>query len=132
MDGIESSQGRGPRGRCPRCDLCGKVVRIRGIGQEGVLCSTCLGNNLPFVGILSDTDFRGALRDYREGLGSRASDFQNLRLDPYDDDLRRALGGAGKAVGSCSYVGGDGVAERSRGLATKGGCALSLIFHNIR
>ena len=105
---------------------------MRGVGQGGVLCSICLGDNLPFVGIVSETDFRGALRDYREGLGSRASVFQNLRLDPYDDDLRRALGGAGRAVGSCTYLGGDRISERLRGLATRRGCALSLVFHNIR
>ena len=132
MDEFESNASTGPRGRCPRCDSCGRVVRVRGVGQAAVLCSTCLGEALPFVGIVSDSDFRGALRDYREGLGSRASDFQDLRLDPYDDDLRGALGGAGTAVGSCAYVGGDGIAEKQRNLATRGGCALSLVFHNIR
>ena len=132
MDGIDGITSSGPRGRCPRCDICGKVVRVRGVGQTAVLCSTCLGETLPFVGIVSETDFRGALRDYREGLGSQASTFLNLRLDPYDDDLRGALGGAGTAIGKCAYVGGDGVAEKLRGLAKKSGCSLSLVFHNIR
>ena len=132
MDEFDSNAGRGPRGRCPRCDLCGRVVRVRGVDPAAVLCSNCLSEALPFVGIVSDSDFRGALRDYREGLGSQASSFLDLRLDPYDDDLRGALGGAGTAVGSCAYVGGDGVAERLRSLATRSGCSLSLVFHNIR
>ena len=132
MDEDGNNASRGPRGRCPRCDFCGRVVRVRGVGQTAVLCSTCLGEALPFVGIVSESEFRGALRDYREGLGSQASSFLDLRLDPYDDDLREALGGAGTAVGSCAYVGGDKVAERLRNLASRSGCALSLAFHNIR
>ena len=124
--------GRGARGRCPRCDLCGVVVRVRGVSTTNVLCSKCLGENLPFVAIMSDSDFRGALRDYREGLGSRASDFQDLRFDPYDDEIREALGGAGKAVGSCAYLGGDKMTERLRSFATNSGCGLSLLCHNIR
>ena len=132
MEGDPKKCSGEPRGRCPRCGLCGRVVRIRGIDQSGVLCSTCLGENMPFVGIVSETEFRGALRDVREGLGSRASEFQDLRLDPYDDEVREALGGVGAAVGSCAYLGGDRVAKRLRGLAVKGGCRLSLLFHNIR
>ena len=132
MEGDNNVNARGARGRCPRCDLCGAVVRVRGVGDSNVLCSRCLGENLPFVGILSESDFRGALRDYREGLGARASDFQDLRLDPYDDEIREALGGAGNAVGTCAYLGGDRMAECLRSFATKSGCGLSLLCHNIR
>ena len=133
MDGDGSAGGDGgSRGRCPRCDLCGAVVRVRGIDRVNVLCSGCLGANLPFVGLVSETDFRGALRDYREGLGSRASDFQDLRLDPYDDEVREALEGVSTAARDCAYVGGDRIFERLRGLASKGGCSLSLLCHNIR
>ena len=32
----------------------------------------------------------------------------------------------------CSYIGGDEVGGRLRGMAKEGGCALSLLFHNIR
>ena len=85
-------------GRCPRCELCGRVVRVRGVGMFDVLCSGCLSGALPFVGLLSDGEFRGALREYREGLGSRAAEFEGLRLDTYDDAVRRALGGLDGAL----------------------------------
>ena len=67
----------------------------------------CLGGALPFGGIVSEGEFRGALRDYREGLGSRAGEFQGLRFDPYDDEVRGAIGGVGAALGGvCVYWGG--------------------------
>ena len=65
---------------------------MRGVGTVGVLCGDCMGGALPFVGILGDGDFRGALREYREGLGSRAADFEGLRFDPFDDEVREVLG----------------------------------------
>ena len=39
------------RGRCPRCDVCGGVVRVRGVGPVGVWCVECMTNALPFVGL---------------------------------------------------------------------------------
>ena len=81
------------RGRCPRCDVCDRVVRVRGVGSVGVWCVACLSSALPFVGLVRDGEFRGALKEYREGLGSRASQFEGLRLDPYDDEVRGAIGG---------------------------------------
>ena len=69
------------RGRCPRCGVCGAVVRVRGVGAHGVLCAGCVGGALPFNGLVGEGDFRGALREYREGLGSRAADFAGLRFD---------------------------------------------------
>ena len=38
-------------GRCPRCEVCGRAVRVRGVGRVGVWCSGCLGAALPFVGL---------------------------------------------------------------------------------
>ena len=119
-------------GRCPRCEVCGKVVRVRGVGVAGVLCAVCLGGALPFVGLVGEGEFRGALREYREGLGSRAGEFRGLRFDPYDNDVRGVLGGLGPALAGCDYRAGDEVGGRVRGLAKDGGCSLSLLFHNIR
>ena len=76
----------------------------------GVLCCVCLSGALPFVGLLSDGEFRGALREYREGLGSRAAEFEGLRLDPYDDEVRGALGGLDGALRGCGHKGGGEVA----------------------
>ena len=117
---------------CPRCDVCGRVVRVRGVGEDGVWCAGCLSSALPFVGLTGEGDFKGALREYREGLGSRASQFAGLRLDPYDDEVRGALGGAGMALGGCAFTGGDEVAGKLKGMARLGGCRLSLAFLNIR
>ena len=119
-------------GRCPRCDVCGKVVRVRGVGADGVWCASCLSDALPFVGLVGEGEFKGALREYREGLGSRAHQFEGLRFDPYDEEVRRALGGAGMALGGCSYTEGDEVVGKLKGLAKTGGCGLSLMFLNIR
>ena len=56
--------------RCPRCEICGRVVRVRGVGSVGVWCAGCVAGALPFVGLLSDGDFRGAVREFGEGVGS--------------------------------------------------------------
>ena len=102
------------------------------MGSVGVWCVACLSSALPFVGLVRDGEFRGALKEYREGLGSRASQFEGLRLDPYDDEVRGAIGGAGVALGGCAYTGGDEIASKLRGMARVGGCGLSLAFLNIR
>ena len=120
MDGDGEDMGV-VRGRCPRCDVCGRVVRVRGVGDVGVWCASCLSSALPFVGLVGEGDFRGALKEYREGLGSRASQFEGLRLDPYDEEVRGALGGAGMALGGCGYTGGDEVAGKLRAMARLGG-----------
>ena len=130
MAGCGSGEAAVVGGRCPRCDVCGKVVRVRGVGLSGVWCVVCLSDALPFVGLTSEAEFKGALKEYREGLGSRAGQFEGLRLDPYDEDVKRALGGAGMALGGCGYTGGEEVAGRLRGLAKTGGCGLSLMFIN--
>ena len=132
MDGGGSGGGGGGgdvmSGRCPRCELCGRVVRVRGVGGVGVWCGGCMGGILPFVGLESEGEFRGALRDYGEGLGSRSSEFMGLRFDPFDDEVRGALGGLGAAVGGCSYVAGDEVGGRLGGFAREGGvCPLPAV-----
>ena len=58
------------RSRCPRCEVCGVVVRVRGVDRQGVFCGKYTGEVLPFVGIVSESEFKGALREYREGIGS--------------------------------------------------------------
>ena len=131
MDG-EHQQAHIRGGRCPRCVVCGRVVRVRGVGREGVWCSDCLGGALPFVGLVGEGEFRGALREYREGLGSRAAEFSGLRFDPFDDEVRGALAGLDGALRGCAYVGGGEVGGRLRDVAKDGGCSLSLLCHNIR
>ena len=101
-------------GRCPRCELCGCVVRVRGVGRVGVWCAGCMGRALPFVGLVGEGEFRGALREYREGLGSRAAEFEGLRFDPFDDEVRGALVGLDYTLRGCAYVGGDAVEGRLR------------------
>ena len=91
-----------------------------------------MGEALPFVGLVGEGEYRGALREYRVGLGSRAGEFQGLRFDPYDEEVRAALGGLDATLRGCSYMGGDEVGGRLRGLARDGGCSLSLLFHNVR
>ena len=62
----------------PRCDICGKTIRIRDIGVNA-WCKQCISQALPFIGIQAEGEFQGALREFREGLGSRAAE---LRLPP--------------------------------------------------
>ena len=131
MDGEDSISGM-RTGRCPRCELCGVVVRVRGVGRVGVWCAGCMGNVLPFAGLVGEGEFRAALREYREGLGSRAGEFEGLRFDPFDEEVRGALGGLDATLKGCGYVGGDEVGGRLRQVAREGGCALSLLFHNVR
>ena len=133
MDGAEQDGGGGRmEGQCPRCGVCKGVVRVRGVGREGVLCGGCMAEALPFVGLVREGDFRGALREYREGLGSRAGDFEGLRFDPFEEEARGVLGGLDATLRGCAYVGGDEVGGRLRKVAQRGGCSLSLLFHNVR
>ena len=95
--------------RCPRCEVCGRAVRVRGLGRVGVWCVGCMAGALPFVGLDSEGEFRGALREYREGLGSRAGDFMGSRFDPFEEEVRGALAGVDGALRGCAYMGGDEV-----------------------
>ena len=73
------------------------------------------------MGLVGEGEYRGALREYREGLGSRAGDFEGLRFDPFDGEVRAALGGLDATLRGCAYVGGDEVGGRLRGVAREGG-----------
>ena len=42
MDG-EEDLGHVATGRCPQCEVCGAVVRVRGLGRVGVWCAGFLG-----------------------------------------------------------------------------------------
>ena len=116
----------------PRCDACGRSVRIRGINSRNVLCKHCISGALPFAGIESEGEFRGALREYREGLGSRATDFQGLRFDPFADEEREALRHLNRTLQGCKYAGGDEIINHLKTVSKSGGCSLSALFHNIR
>ena len=93
-------------GRCPRCEVCGRAVRVRGVGTVGVWCAVCVGDALPFAGIVGEGDFQGALREYREGVGSRAGEFSGLRFDPFDEEVRGTLAGVDSTLRGCAYLGG--------------------------
>ena len=47
----------------------------------------------PLCAVGGEGEYKGALREYREGLGSRAADFTGLRFDPFDDEVRGPLRG---------------------------------------
>ena len=59
MDGDDDADrgGVAVNGRCPRCEVCGRVVRVRGVGVDGVWCAVCMGGVLPFAGIESEGEF---------------------------------------------------------------------------
>ena len=52
--------------RCPRCQVCGKVVRVRGVVPD-VWCVGCLSGALPFVGLTSGGEFGGHCGNLRKG-----------------------------------------------------------------
>ena len=108
------------------------MMRDADVAVEWVLCTGCMGGALPFQGIASGDDYEGALREYRWGLRSRAGDFMGTRFDPFDDEIRGILRGIDGTLRGCAYFQGDEVAGRLAGLASDGGCSMSLLFHNIR
>ena len=57
-DGGERGGARGAARRCPRCEVCGRAVRVRGLGDVGVWCCVCMAGALPFVGLVSEGGFR--------------------------------------------------------------------------
>ena len=118
--------------RCPRCEVCKRVVRVRGVGSTGVFCTNCISEVLPFVSILSESEYRGAIREYREGLGSRAGEFQDLRFDPFDEEVRGALREIDNTLKGCAYLGGDEVRGKLKTAAKGNGCSLAIMCHNIR
>ena len=118
--------------RCPRCEVCGVAIRVRGIEREGAWCKNCISAALPFVGLVSEGEFRSSIREYREGLQSKAGDFQGLRLDPFDDELRGTLSGLDNTLRGCAYMGGEEIRGCLKKASKEGGCSLSLLCHNIR
>ena len=75
-------------------------------GGEGTgVGVVCLGGVLPFVGIVGEGDYGAALREYREGVGSRVGDFMGARFDPFDE-ARGALGGWTRPLGGVPMSGG--------------------------
>ena len=91
--------------------------------RVGVLCSGCLGRAPPFVGLVWEGEYREALREYREGLGSR--------FDPFDDEVRWALEGSDGALGGSAYVGGGSWGGCLRNIARGRGSSLSLMCLDI-
>ena len=117
---------------CPRCEVCQAAIRVRGVERQGAWCKNCISGTLPFAGIVSESEFRVALREYREGLQSKAGDFQGLRLDPFDEEMGEALKGLNDTLKDCAYVAGDKMKDCLKNVAKKGGCSLALLCHNIR
>ena len=132
MAGDEQNERSGESRRCPRCEVCSRLVRVQGVGREGVWCKECLSKQLPIVGLVSESEFRGALREYREGLDTRAEDFAGMRLDPFGEEMQGALGKIRGTLKDCAYVKGNEFSNRHKEIAKGGGCSLSLLCHNIR
>ena len=116
----------------PRCDNCMSVIRIRNIDARGAICAKCMANALPFLGIVSEGEFKGALKEFREGLRSRARDFEGLRFDPLGEEEREILKSLDNAAKGCKYQSGEEITSRLKTFAGNSGCSLSMLFHNIR
>ena len=116
----------------PRCDVCNRVIRVNGIGTTEVWCSRCLVENIPFIGIESEGNYRAALMEFREGLGSGGFGFKGARFDPFGEEERMTLKSLDQTLRGCRYTKGDETAKRLRELGIKASCFLSLLFHNIR
>ena len=127
-----SAETRRRVGVCPRCDVCGRVVRVRGVGEAQVWCAVCLSEALPFNGIEGERDFRGALKEYREGLGSRAFEFEEARFNPFGEEEQGTMRELDRALRGCSYTMGNEMTGCLRDLGKEGGCSLSMLFLNIR
>ena len=112
--------------------MVGDVRGARFARLEGAWCKSCVSGAIPFVGIVSESEFRTALREYREGLLSKAGEFQGLRLDPFDDEMGEALQGLNDTLKGCTYVAGDKMRDHLKDTAKKGGCSVALLCHNIR
>ena len=116
---------------CPRCDLCGKAIRVLGVGT-GEICAECISGSLPFGNIVSEANYRGALREFREGLGVSIRNFEGARFDPFGEEEREAMAGLNRTLRGCKYTRGEDVAGRQKEVGKALGCSLSLLFHNIR
>ena len=118
--------------RRPRCDMCHRVMGVTGGREEGMLCSRCLGEALPFVGIQRAGDFHSALREFREGIDFGAAGHEEYRFNPFRSNEGEVFKGIGQTLEECSYIRGAGVADQLKGVSREGGCSLSLFFHNLR
>ena len=116
----------------PRCENCSGVIRIRNIEARGAICAKCLAEALPFLGIVSEGEFKGAVKEFREGLRSKAREFEELRFNPFGEEEREILKGLDEAAKGCKYRDGEEITSRLKNFAENSGCALSMLFHNIR
>ena len=116
----------------PRCDMCHRSMGLVGRREGGMLCSRCLGEALPFVGIKRVGDFNNALREFREGLDFGVEGQKEKRFNPFLSNEGEVFKGISQTLEECSDTRGGGVADRLRGVSKNGGCSLSLMFHNIR
>ena len=116
----------------PRCDACKRVIRVKNVDRQGPLCKTCISNALPFLNIESEIEFKGALKDFQEGIGSRAVDFEGLRFNPFGEEEREIMKGLDSALKGCNYYDGDKITSRLKSIAKNSGCSLAMLFHNIR
>ena len=117
---------------CPRCDICSRAVRTLGLGFIGVWCKNCLSENLPFANIVSERDYKEAVREFREGIGSGGVEFEGARFDPFGESEREILKGLDKALRGCEYSKAKDLATQQRKIAKEDGCSMSILFHNIR
>ena len=91
----------------PRCNVCKNVIRVRNIDIQGAICAKCISGTLPFLGLVSESEFKGALKEFRMGLGSRAVDFEGSRFNPFGEEERELLKGLDNTLKGCKYYGGD-------------------------
>ena len=93
----------------PRCELCKKVVRVNGVGMEGVWCKRCTAECLPFCCIESEREFKEAIREYREGGEISGLHLMGGRFDPLGEEERGALKGLDDTLRGCKYTKGADV-----------------------
>ena len=116
----------------PRCDICRSVIRIRNVDHLGAICAKCLSETLPFIGMVSEGDFKLALKEFREGLCTRMKDFESVKFNPFGEEEREIMKGLNNALQGCKYQGGEKMGAQLKAFASKSGCSLSMLFHNIR
>ena len=118
-------------GVCPRCDICGKVVRTVGVGVRLIWCRGCLSENMPFVGLESDGAYKEALREFREGIGYGVANFEGARFDPLGEEERALFKQLDKTLRGCKYSRGLDLKGQHMQISKSQGCSLSILFHNI-
>ena len=81
---------------------------------------------------MSERDYKDALREFREGIGSGGVEFEGARFDPFGESEKEILKSLDKALRSCEYSKTKDLAAQQKKLAREHGCSLSILFHNIR